>query len=250
MEIKKFIKDKTNKYKVLIDEDEYIIYDDVIVKYNLLSKKNIDKKELNEIINYNNELLSYYESIKYINRKLRSELEIREYLKKKNIDNKIIDKTIDLLYKNNFLNNELYLKAYINDKLNLSNDGPVKIKRDLIKLGLPNNDIDEKLNNIDNKIWNERIDNIISKKIKGNNKYSSYILKGKILIFMVNLGYYKEDVLSILNKYDIIDKDIYIKEKDKAYKELSRKYEGYILDQKVKERLYRKGFKGDVYNEE
>ena len=250
MKIEKFIKDKNNKYKVIIDNDDYLLYDDVIIKYNLLSKKEIDKKSLDEILNYNEELLSYYESIKYINRKLRSELEIREYLKKKNINNDTINKTVELLYKNNFLNQEMYLKAYINDKINLSNDGPLKIKKELNKLGFNDEEIDSKLDNILNDVWLDRIDDIISKKIKSNNKYSNYILKNKILIYMLNLGYFKEDILSILNKYDIIDKDIYIKEKDKAYNELSKKYSGYELDQKVKERLYRKGFKGDVYYEE
>ena len=250
MRIEKFIKDKNNKYKVIFDDDEYKLYDDTIIKYNLLSKKDIDNKLLTEVLSYNDELVSYYESIKYINRRLRSELEIREYLKKKDISNDIINKTIKLLYANNFLNEEIYLKSYINDRINLSNDGPLKIKRDLIKLGLNENDIDDNLNNISNDIWLDRIDNIISKKIKNNTKYSSYNLKSKVLLNIVNLGYYKEDIVRLLNKYDIIDKDIYEKEKEKAYKELSKKYSGYELEQKIKARLYRKGFKGSGSYEE
>ena len=249
MRVEKFIKDKTNKYKVIIDDEEYKLYDDTIIKYNLLSKKDITKKELDDILSYNDELLSYYESIKYITRKLRSEKEIREYLKKKEIDNNIINKTVKKLYDNNFLNEEIYLKSFINDKLNLSHDGPLKIKKDLIKLGLDVNNIDEYINNISNDIWLDRIDEIVSKKIKGNTKYSSYVLEEKIILYIINLGYYKEDILSILNKYDIIDKEIYIKEKEKAYKELSKKYSGYDLDLKVKMRLYRKGFNGYNYEE-
>ena len=250
MKVEKFIKDNGNKYKVIIDDEEYKLYDDTIIKYNLLSKKDIDKKLLDEIINYNDELMSYYESIKYINRRLRSEKEIREYLKKKEVSSSVIDKTVKLLYDNKFLNEEVYLKSYINDRINLSLDGPLKIKRDLIKLGINENDIDDRLNTISNNIWLDRIDSIISKKIKNNTKYSSYSLKGKLLLNISNLGYYKEDILSILNKYDIIDNDIYIKEKEKAIKELSKKYSGYELEQKVKARLYRKGFKGSGTYEE
>ena len=43
MNITKFKKDKGNKYKVIIDNEEYILYDDTILKYSLLTKKNIDK---------------------------------------------------------------------------------------------------------------------------------------------------------------------------------------------------------------
>ena len=250
MRVEKFIKDKGNKYKVIIDDEEYKLYDDTIIKYNLLSKKDIDKKLLDEIVNYNDELMSYYESIKYINRRLRSEKEIREYLKKKEVSNNVIDKTVKLLYDNKFLNEEVYLKSYINDRINLSLDGPLKIKRDLIKLGINESDIEDRLNTISNDIWLDRIDSIISKKIKNNTKYSSYSLKGKLLLNISNLGYYKEDILSILNKYDIIDNDIYKKEKEKAIKELSKKYSGYELEQKVNARLYRKGFKGSGTYEE
>lgn len=244
MNIVKFIKDKNNKYKVLIDDEEYKLYEDTIIEYGLLTKKTITEKELNDILTADLELSSYYDSIKYINIRIRSEKEIREYLKKKDVNETVINKTIKLLKDNKFINEELYLKAFINDKINLSQDGPLKIKRDLIKLGINEDDIDDYLSNISNDVWTDRIDNIISKKVNNNSKYSSYNLKAKILMYLTNLGYYKEDIMSILNRYDIIDKDIYIKEKEKAYKELSKKYSGYELDQKVNARLYRKGFKG------
>jgi SOS response regulatory protein OraA/RecX len=171
-------------------------------------------------------------------------------LKKKEISTSIINKTVKLLYDNNFLNEDLYLKSYINDRINLSNDGPLKIKRDLLKLGLKEEDIIDRLNTISSDIWLDRIDTIVSKKIKGNSKYSSYMLKSKVLLNLTNLGYYKEDILSILNRYDIIDSDIYLKEKEKAYKELSKKYSGYELEQKINARLYRKGFRGSGSYEE
>lgn len=64
MEIQKYIKDKNNIYIVMIDDEEYKLYDDVIVKYNLLLNKNIDSKLLKEILTYNDEIKSYYMSIK------------------------------------------------------------------------------------------------------------------------------------------------------------------------------------------
>lgn len=250
MKITKFIKDKNNKYKLIIDDEEYKLYEDTIIDYNLLSKKDITQKELNDILVADSKLTAYYDSIKYINIRIRSEKEIREYLKKKDISSEVIDKTIKLLYENNFLNEELYLKSFINDKINLSMDGPIKIKRDLINLGLDSNDIDSYLDNLDNSIWIDKIDSIVSKKINNNAKYSSYNLKNKLLLYLVNLGYNREDVSSIISRYDIIDNDIYKKERDKAYKELSKKYSGYELEQKVNMRLYRKGFKGsDRYEE-
>ena len=81
MEIKKYKKDKNNTYKVYIDDEVVALYDDVIIKYNLLLKKEIDKDKFIEITEYNDFLNGYYKSIKYINKKLRTELEIRKYSK-------------------------------------------------------------------------------------------------------------------------------------------------------------------------
>lgn len=252
MKIGKYIKDKSNKYKVLIDDEEYILYDDVIVKYGLILKTEIDKSLFNEIIKYNSELDSYYMSIKYITKKLRSELEIREYLIKKEIPKDVIDKTIERLKKNNFLNDEIFAKAFINDQINLSNNGPKKIKDKLIKLGIHNELIDEYLNRTDSSIWSERIDKYISKKINTNHKSSSKMLKIKIINDLINLGYERDDVVSLINKYDIIDTDIKRKEYEKAKMQLSKKYSGYELERKIMERLYRKGFhisREDFYEE-
>lgn len=252
MKIQKYVKDKQNKYKVIIDDEQYVLYDDVIIKYGLLMKTEITSEYLNEIVAYNDQLKSYYESIKYINKKLRSEKEVREYLIKKEISNDIINNTLKKLKETGYINNEMYLKAYISDQINLSNNGPKKIIKNLIKLGLNEEDIYDKVNDINESIWNDKIEKYIEKKIKTNHNSSSTMLKIKITNDLINLGYEKENILPILNRYTISDRDIYQTEYEKAKRQLSKKYEGYELERKIKERLYRKGFKsyGDVSYEE
>ena len=57
-------KDKNNTYKVYIDDEVITLYDDVIIKYNLLINKVLDKNKFNEITEYNDFLDGYYKSIK------------------------------------------------------------------------------------------------------------------------------------------------------------------------------------------
>lgn len=254
MKIEKYVKDKNNKYKIIIDGETFTLYDDVIVKYQLILKSEITKKELDEVLDFNEKMSSYYDSIKYINKKLRSEKEIIEYLRKKEVSEENIKLTIDRLKENKFINEEIYLKAYINDQINLTNNGPKKIESNLIKLGLKEEDIKTKLETIPSSTWNERIDKYIAKKIKLNHKTSKNMLKMKITNELINLGYEKENIISIINTYDIIDKDIYKSEYEKAKRQLEKKYSGYELDRKIKERLYRKGFNvlehmGDNYED-
>lgn len=242
MKIQKYTKDKQNKYKVRIDDEDYVLYDDVIIKYNLLMTKEIDKTVFLEMLKYNEELTSYYESIKYINRKLRSEKEVIMYLEKKGIDKKIITKTINKLIETKYLNDDLYFKAYFNDQINLSNNGPKKIKLNLLKLGFKESDIDKRIMDYPEDIWLTKIEKYIEKKIKNNHNASDAMLKRKVLTDLINLGYEKEMIESVLNSYKIDDKDILKKEYLKAKMKYEKKYNGYELTQKIREYLYRKGF--------
>ncbi len=246
MKIKKYKKDKSNKYKVLIDDEEIVLYDDIIIKYNLLMKSEIDVSTYNEMIKENSLLLGYYEAIKYITKKMRSKKEIEEYLIKKGLNSKEIKETIKKLEDNKFINEDIYLKAYINDQINLTNNGVNKIKKNLLKLGLDNNKIDDYLSKIDECIFLDKIDKYIEKKIKFNKNTSSYMLKNKIIIDLINLGFNKEDIISELNKFEIDDKEAYNHEYEKIKKSLEKKYTGDELKFKIKEKLYKKGFR---YNE-
>ncbi len=246
MKIQKYVKDKQNKYKVIIDDEEYILYDDVIIKYNLLAKSDIDAISLREIIIFNDELKSYYESIKYINKKLRSEKEIITYLEKKGIESSVIKTTIKRLKDNNFLNDDYYLKAYLSDQINLTNNGPRKITASLLNQGLKEDIINEKIDAISSDIWENKVNKYIAQKIKNNHKSSAYMLKIKITNDLVNLGYDKEIVSSLISNFEITDNDALKIEYQKAKRQLEKKYTGYELSQHIREKLYRKGF--NVYN--
>lgn len=243
MKIKKYIKDKSNKYKVYIDDDVYTFYDDVIIKYSLLLKEDITEVELKEVIAENDLLYGYYEAIKYINKKMRSKKEIEEYLSKKGLNKETIKKNIIKLEKNNLLNDDIFIKAYVSDQINLTNNGINKIKKDLLKLGIVEQKIEEYLNTIDNQVFIDKINKYVDKKIASNKNSSSYILKNKIIVNLVNLGYNKEDVLEVLNDKIIDDEDALKNEYNKIKKSLEKKYTGEELEYKIKEKLYRKGFR-------
>lgn len=249
MKINKYVKDKNNKYKVYIDDDVYVLYDDIIAKYQLLYKKEIDGSDLNEIIKDNQELDGYYLSIKYISKKLRSEKEIKDYLIKKEFDEKVIKKTISKLKDNKILNDEIFVKCYVNDQINLSNNGPLKIKSNLIKLGINIDVIDDKITSISDEVWKTKISKYIDKKIATNRNASSYYLKNKIKIDLINLGYDRIFIDDLLSSISIDDSDVRKKEYEKIKRSLEKKYEGYELEMKIKEKMYRKGFKVSSYEE-
>lgn len=246
MKIKKYRKLKDNRYIIFFDDDlEVKIYDDVIVKYNLLVKKEISNDEYNELLEYNNSLEAYYKTLKYITRKMRTEKEIIKYLEK-DFDRDIINKVIVKLKNEKYLNDDLYIKCYVSDKLNLSNDGPNKIKRDLIVLGMKEESIQPYLNDIDDEVWLKKIQLIINKRIKCNHQYGMNKLKEKIVYDLSNLGYYKWMIENVITNSEFTNDDSLIeKEYNKWYKKLSSKYASNDLLFRIRNKLLCKGFTYD-----
>ena len=147
------------------------------------------------------------------------------------------------LYEENYLNDELYITSYINDQINLNNKGYNKILKELELMGFDSNTISYYLNLVDHNTWLNNINKYITKKNKHNYKGSSKNYKLKILNDLLNKGYFKEDITKFLDNLDVRDdKSNIIKDYDKAYLNLSKKYQGRELDYKIRNKLLSKGY--------
>ncbi len=242
MIIKKYTKMKSNKYKVLIDDIEVKLYDDVIIKYQLLRKKELSDEEFQEITEYNDKLEAYYKALKYISNRLRTEKEVFYYLNK-TYSKSVVKNTIESLKKDGYLNKEVYLKSYFSDQINLSYNGPEKIKKELTKLGFTEEEFEKNLKDISDDVWLDKIRHIIERKIKANHSYGIYKLREKIIYEIGNMGYYKWMIEEIINEFDFkTDSKIIEKEYRKIYNKLRKKLEGTELDYQVRIKLLQKGF--------
>ncbi len=189
MKINKFKKLGRNKYKVFFDNEELTLYEDIILKYDLLIKKEISLDDLDKIIKDNEDYDAYNLALNYIEIKMRNRKELYTYLSNKGFERKLINSVISKIEKLGLLDEKAYIKAFINDKVNLSLDGPYKIKKALVDLDFNENDIDNYLNTFDNDIWKSKLEKLINKKknLMKNKSYYMFIQKMKNDLF--NLGY-------------------------------------------------------------
>lgn len=247
MQINKIIKMKDNKYKIIIDGDAIITYDNVILENDLLYKKNIDNDMFKKILNDTFYYEIYNKTIKYILKKRRSEKEIKKYLNSYELNNDKTNKIIQKLKELNLINDKAYCKAYINDKLYLSKSGINKIRIELLEQDISYELIESELKKVDTSILSNRLEKLIIKKINSNKKYSNNLLKQKILNEMINLGYDKNSIIEIIENNLNKDNDILNKEMEKIYNKLKTKYIGNELKNKLKQKLIQKGFSvGDI----
>ena len=243
MKIEKISKKKNGLYEVFLDNKTSInLYDDIILKYELLLKKEIDNAKLTKLLKENTYLESYHKALKFINVKLRTSSEIKNKLK--DYDTDVINYTIDRLTKEKLLNNELYIKAYVNDAINLKLIGPYKIKMELKKLGFKEDEINNYLDTIELNVWYDKIRKYVKKKININSNLSSKMLKLKIINDLQNKGFSKDNIMDIIDEFSFCDnKDVYEKEYLKLKNKLSKKYDGDELEFQIRIKMYQKGFK-------
>ncbi len=245
MKILKYEKKKNGMYQVFFDNGNNIdLHEQIILKYDLLIKKEANDKEISAMLDENKKYIYYNLAIKYISTKMRSKKEIKEYLLKNNADINTVNEVIDILIKENYLNDLLYSKAFVNDHILLSNDGPNKIRMKLNELGVEEIDISDSLSEFTPILQKERIERIAKKQLAINRNKSANALKNKIMDYLYNLGYDKSIIIEVVSNLSFKDdSDLAKKEYEKIYKKLSRKYSGNELELRVRQKMYDLGFK-------
>lgn len=243
MKIIKYRKMAGGKYKVTTDSLDLVLYEEVILKYNLLITKEIDPLDPEKISNDNMYYEVYYSALNSIKSTFRSVYDMRVLLNKKEYPTDMIDAVIDKLLEQGYLNDLSFTKAFINNQMITTNKGPNKIKQELLEHKV-DCDIDKELEVFDTDSQLEKIEKLANRFYKSNRNRGGNVLKQKITNDLYNYGYSGNLIDKVLSSFDFSnDKDLAKKEYDKLYRKLSRKYSGSELDRKIKEKMYMKGLK-------
>lgn len=247
MKILKYKKLKSGKYQVELDNSNKIeLYEDTILKYDLLLTKEIEESKLDSILKYNDKFDAYYLALKYLNVRARSKKEIKDYLKKKEYDEDIINETISTLESQGYLNDLGFAKSFLTNKLITTSNGPLKIKRELLQHELSNEDINIVLEDYTDEMQIEKIRKHVNRIVKSNRNKGNVYLKRKLHNELNSEGFKLSLIENELNNLELEDdSNLAKKEYDKLYKKLSRKYSGHELEFKINQKLYQKGFHYD-----
>ncbi|MCI8347161.1 MAG: hypothetical protein HFJ12_04360 [Bacilli bacterium] len=244
MKIEKYKKLKNGKYELIMEYDQTIeLYEDTILKFNLLLTKNI-KKNLTEILKFDKRLDTYYSALKYLKVKPRSKKEVTDYLLAKEYRKNDIENALKKLEQQGYLNDLLYAKSILNHKLITTSNGPLKIKNDLLKKGIDVNIVQQILEEYNEDTQLEKIRKIVNRMIKSNRNKSIQMLQRKIITDLISQGFSKKEINTVMDESTFLeDKEIENREYEKLYKKLSRKYSGEELKIKIRQKMLQKGFR-------
>ena len=245
MKILKYKKKPNGKYSIFLDDGrEFVYYEEVILKFDLLLKKEIREEDILTIHNANLEYDVYYVALNSIKSRYKSIYELRMFLKKKEYPEELIDKAILKLQEQKYLDDRLFAKSYIHSQMSTTSHGPGRIRRDLEDKKISSDIISDELEVFDDDLQREKIQKLIEKALKSNHSRGGYVLMQKITNDLNMQGYEHSLVLDVISNYSFdSSKEIAKKEYDKLYRKYSGKYQGAELKNKIREKMYAKGLK-------
>lgn len=245
MDIIKYKKKANGQYQIQLDNGtDLCLYEDVILRYELLLRHKIVPTEMEEILKANMEYDVYYVGLKSLKSRYKTVKELKEYLVKKEYPLNFIDKAVDRLIKQGYLNDVSFAKAYINQQMITTNKGPLKIQQELLHKGVSSKIVEEELTVFLPEMQHEKIQKVALRLVKTNRSRGGNVLRQKIMNDLVTLGYDASFIATDLANITFSDtSEIAKKEYDKLYRRLSRKYSGKELEYKIREKLYQKGLK-------
>ena len=235
---------KNGMYKLVLEDDNNImVHEEYILKNNLLITKDIDNIDIDNIDKINNNYNAYDLALKYIGVKYRSCYEVYDYLEKREVDKIVIHQVIEKLKEQRYLDDVVFSKAFVNDKINFSSNGPYRIKKELEEKGVSSLIIEDILSIFDFSLEREKLNKLVPKYVKTIRNKSYMMMKNKVCDYFSNLGYTKSIVIDVLSNISYDESNARKKEYDKLYRKYSKKYSGVELEYKIKQAMYKNGYK-------
>ncbi len=248
IEIQKRNKNRINLY--INDEFAFACSAELVYTHSITKGKSIDADYLNEIVKEDNYIKCKSSALKVIERTYKTESQLTSKLFEKGYDEKTVSMTVEFLKQYSFIDDEKYIQMYIKDKLKIN--GRNKIKYDLIRKGIIEQKIDEKLVCIDNSIERQVAFELAEKKYKllSKNENDYRKLRKKVGEFLIRKGYNSNIVSETLNNvikkesYSLDGKDEIVKKEnidlDKLYQLAEKRYNIIIKSEVDCKKVYKK----------
>ncbi len=255
-------KKNENRVNIFIDGEFSFSCSSELVYYHKLHKgRVIEIEDFEKVISEDNYIRGKNVSLKYIERTLKTEAQIREYLVKKEFDENTIDRVINFLKEYKFIDDYYYTKAFINT--NIKSWGKNKIIYNLKSKGIDDDIINRVINELPMESEITIALSLAEKKLKllCNKENSKIKILQKLSSYLVSRGYNFEIINEVISKMHIepkqdsekCEEDKYSKLLDLAsgrYEKLKKSEQNHIkLKKKLQDFLLRKGYNYDEIKE-
>ncbi|SHG78722.1 recombination regulator RecX [Ornithinibacillus halophilus] len=242
-----FLKDgESDKYGFSVDET-------VLIEYGLRKGLELDEETMDSLIQEDSFQKSYTMAINFLSYRMRSTKEIRDYLVKKEVEHEQIVRIVEKLVIEGYLDDQQFANAFVQTRINTSSKGPLIVKKELMEKGVSAQIAAKAVELYTYEVQFEKALKFAEKKLKTGSKHAFRKQLQQVGANLIQKGFIQGVIQEVLQeieseKNDDSEWEAVCYQGEKLMRKHERKYEGFELEQKIKEGLYRKGFTMDHIN--
>ena len=178
------------RVNVYVDEEFSFACDaEIVYRQGLKKGETIDLVSIKEIVNEDEFIKCKNSALRIVEKAYKTEKEIKDKLVEKGFPEAVIKRTFEFLEEYNLLDDKRYADMYVKDKI--KNQGRNKIKYSLIRKGVSEELIEEKISSIDVEDEKEIAFVMAKKKYEMlcKREPDQYKLSQKLFRFLIGKGY-------------------------------------------------------------
>ncbi|WP_158589245.1 RecX family transcriptional regulator [Atopobacter sp. AH10] len=240
-----------HRYNIYLDGEFFLgLSENVLVHLGLYKGMEISKQEIEEVKELEQDAQLKTLAMRYLERRLRTEQEVRDHLKEESEDLDRIERIVAQIKEMGYINDLVYAESYVRTQMRVQKLGPKAISRELIKKGVPLEDVQKAEGEYKKEIQLANAVYLAGKTARSKKSLSDRQIHQKMQEHLIKKGYSSDVIQEAIDQVDLTDllenqKDRLIQAGEKAYRTYQSKASGKELRRKVYQSLLRKGFSSE-----
>lgn len=251
-------KKNKHRYNVFINDGKeekfgFGVDEEVLIQYNLRKGLELDEVMIEKLLQEDALQKSYAQVIGYLGYRMRTKKEIFDYLVKREVEDEHIKQIMEKLTARELIDDQEFSSSFVRSRIQTTTKGPVLVKQELQAKGVTALIADEAVKQYDYGIQYEKAKKIAEKRLNRKSRHSIQKQQQQLRANLMRNGFTQDVIKDVLA--DSLVKDVDGEREalnyqgEKLLRRHGDKLSGYELKNKLKESLYRQGFKIDLINE-
>lgn len=248
-------KKNVHRYNIFVkkgEEDTYLfsVDEDILIRHHIRKGLELTEANIAEIKEADNVQYGYIRAIQYLSYRMRSIQEVATQLQKLEIESMHIPAIIEKLQKEKYVDDQAFAEMFVRHRIQTSTKGPQMVFQELRAKGVIAAIAEEAVGAYTFDIQAERAQKVAAKRMRRKGKESFQKKSQQTEATLYRNGFASDVIKHVMEEFtDEINPDeewtSLTHQGEKLYRRHAQKWEGFELEQKVKEGLYRQGFSFD-----
>lgn len=245
-------KKNVHRYNIYVkkgEEESYLfsVDEDILIKHHIHKGLEITEKDVATFKEEDTVQFGYIRAIQYLSYRLRSIQEMEDHLLSLEVEEEHIAQIIQRLLKEKYLDDTAFAQMFVKHRIQTSTKGPQMVYQELKAKGVSDLIAEEAIQAYTFDVQEERAIKIAEKRMKRKAKSSYQKQRQQAEAALHRQGFSQDVIQQVMGEFSR-EADSEVEwaaiqhQGEKLYRKHRQKWEGFELEQKVKEALYRQGF--------